>query len=496
MDKNKSLTEIFEQYLSPKVPKKITNILYNLFKGIDTAFGYIESYLKVSKREQNLLTAQEVSSLRHLASKNGFEPQLKIPSMGKIVVIPNGVLFAKHGTSLFLPAYAKLTEQNTGLEYFVDNNNNTKINNEPTLISIKQGVIESQVFNVLSEEKLQRFYIKSSDVADKSITVFDVATKEEYQLVESFYDNVNVNNNKQFIIKFSTKPTEPIVLYIKGTNVNDSLNISYILTQGTNGNLIGESNFNFETLLNYKGDVITYSDDELTITNYDGFTLGSNGSDINTLKSAIGFNHGINLLFDAVSYRNFIAKFSTILIQNIFVDDAEKVIKHLYLGNKNIIIGETEQAKEMYNNVINNNGFQFSKIELENLEEIISDNEFALSSSIIHPLKVQKFALQIKFKSYIDLNKYVNKLDLLLYNEFSKFLYLENHKLDLDNLFNNFSKDNNIILDYITFNDLNNDNITFIDSTNILPILQGNFNIFDKDEVPFRINKNITYITE
>ena len=76
------------------------------------------------------------------------------------------------------------------------------------------------------------------------------------------------------------------------------------MTSGEYGNI--ESKFNFETqsIINSQGNLIDIADDEITIYNNSGFNFGSNGTDVNALRAAIGFNHGVNLLFDKIDVQN------------------------------------------------------------------------------------------------------------------------------------------------------------------------------------------------
>ena len=120
MEQEKTTRQIFSKYISEKIPKKQTNIFWQLFNGIDAIFSHLELILKIYKKERNFLTASNIFSLRNLAALNGFEPKLKIPSKGILYVKVNPKLFNRVGFPLYLPAYSNLICKATKLSYYYD----------------------------------------------------------------------------------------------------------------------------------------------------------------------------------------------------------------------------------------------------------------------------------------------------------------------------------------------------------------------------------------
>ena len=115
MDITTTVSKIFKQYISSRIPKSQTNVFWMMFNGIDSVFTYIETLIRINKRERNILTAQSVASLRSHAANNGFEPTLKIASSGIVSILINPKLFARVGYPLYLPPYAilKIWQKNT-----------------------------------------------------------------------------------------------------------------------------------------------------------------------------------------------------------------------------------------------------------------------------------------------------------------------------------------------------------------------------------------------
>jgi hypothetical protein len=331
-------------------------------------------------------------------------------------------------------------------------------------------------------------FINTDSIAENSIIIEVNGIK--YTEVKSFFDNENLYDDKQFIVKYSNKLDTPLVIYVKGTKLNDILSITYRLTSGEYGNI--ESKFNFETqsIINSQGNLIDIADDEITIYNNSGFNFGSNGTDVNALRAAIGFNHGVNLLFDKISYRDYINKFSNILLQKIVLSDSHKSINNIFISKRQYINTELDYlVKEQYQKIIDLKSYLFSASDIENLDELISENEFALSSHNIYNSEVNKFAIQLLFNNQYELDKNSFEIQKLIYNSFSKFLYDKDLQINFELLFNDFMHENNTFFEYTIFNEnieksklAKNVDITtpyIIKHENYLPILKGDFNISD-----------------
>lgn len=499
-----SIRKILQKFISDRIPQKQTNIFWQMFNGIEAMFTQLEYFLKIRKRESNMLTANYLSSLRNHAAHNGYEPILKIPANGIIQLTIKPKLFNRVGYPLYLPPYSVFKNKETGINYYFNSDKTLRLDSNTQNIPIVEGEVVQTSF-VSTGAYIERFYINSNDVANGSITV-SVNDKKFVEL-KSFYDNENVNDNKQFIVKYSNNPQKPIIIYIKGTSINDQVQIIYKVTCGELGNISNKASFETNDIIDSNSVEIVPEDDEIEIFNLTGFRYGSNGTDENSLRAAIGYNHGQNLLYDSITYRDFINKFSTLLLQNVFVSEERKTINHIYLSkkqsvNENLGIGVIQQ----YKSIIQNQTYILSQEDKQNLDKLIGEYEYCLSSHILHPSIINKYAIQITLENVSDMNSYNELIQILIYKEFSKFLYDKFYVSNFDVIFNDFMKANNIKFSYTLFsqkietqklqNSRQYETEYIIKHENELPILCGDFNIAGIDYKPVKLFFDVNIISE
>lgn len=523
----KRISDILKQFISERIPQKATNIFFQMFNGIQAMFEHLEYRLDIFKRERNILTAQNLASLRSLAAENGYEPKLRTPAKGLLLIKITPKLFNRLGYPLFLKPYSSFTNKLTKLEYIYVSDKTIRIDTNSIYVPVVEGAIVTKTEIAKTADYIQRFYLNEENIAEDSIVIEVSGT--QFQEVKSFYDNEGINDNKQFEIKFSNNAQTPVILYIKGLKQNDTINITYRLTNGELGNLNEQQEFETESLVDKYGSQINPANDEIKIVNISGFTLGSNGTDENALRQAIGYNHGINLLFDNVSYRNFLSKFSTILVQDIKINKDTKQINNIYVWRKHSL-NPTNNSKDIikqYQQIIDFQQYILPDNEKSDLNKILTEYEYCLSSHNLYNAQVCKWALQITFDTQEELNTYREALEQLIYFEFSKFLYIRANYLNLEVLFKDFMEANGVQFEYMVFNEkiehrkltkkenidtpyiiyhTVNDQADYIlrsednnknYQTNIegpyLPILKGDFNIADSKFESFKLFSDINW---
>lgn len=500
--KQQSLSKIFRKYISSLIPRKQTNIFFMLFNGFDEAINYLDFKISSFKRENNILTAQDLTSLRNLAAQNGFEPKLKVPSKGIAKITISSKLFSRVGLPIYLPPYSVFINKTNNLEYYFESDKMLKIDSTEVLIPLVEGVIRNVQFmsESTNSDYIERFYLKTKALAENSINV--TVNNVSYLRVKSFMDNDGVNNDKQFMIKYSNDTMNPLILYIKGCKENDIINVTYRDCSGEFGNLNFKTIFECNEFLDAKNNPISISNEEMSVVNISGFNYGSDGSDANDLRSAIGFNHGVNLLFDTKSYENFINKYSNILLQKINLSEQYKAIKYIYFSKK-IYLNPELKIDEEYQRVINFKTYLFTDNELVQFNELLEENEYCLSSHNINHSEIIKYALQIKFKlsnlSLVAINHHKEQINKLIYFEFSKFLYNKYHHINIELLFNEYMVTNKIDLEYVLFN--SEGNIIYGENSSIqhinkLPILKGDFTIQNIDNKTLQLFNDINWIIE
>ncbi len=503
---NKTMSNILSKYISAKIPKYATNIFHQMFNGIEAMFTTLEYRLNVSKRERNMLTAQSLSSLRSLASENGFEPTLKIPAKGLLSLTITPKLFNRSGYPLFLKPYSVFTDSITKIQYIYIANKTLKLTNGTNFVPVVEGEIKTENFTAETGKEIERIYISEENLANNSIVIQSGGV--EFLEVKSFVNHVGENDNKQFIIKFSNNPQTPIVIYVKGLELNDIAVLTYRLTFGENGNLTTKTNFETDDIVDGYNVEVVPDDDEITITNVSGFDFGSNGTDENALRAAIGFNHGSELLFDNISYKNFVNKYSTLLLQNVKSVEDSKTIKNIYISKKRIVINNENIANviSQYQDITHNLLYLFSTEEKTNISNILKEKEFALTSHNMLDAEINKYAFQITLESQELVEKYSQEIKKILYLEFSKFLYTKKHQINIELLFDKFMLDNDIKFEYTIFdknNELEKINKNLFIKTNYiikhidtLPILKGDFEISDANGDKFQLFFDINVVSK
>lgn len=425
-----------------------------------------------------------------------------MPASGIISINIKPKVFNTFGYPLYLPPYSVFVNKSSGLQYYYNSNTVLKIDNSTVLVPLVEGEIET-LNHIATGLHIERIYLDSDAIADKSISL-SVGDKI-FTEVKSFYDNEGLFDDRQFVVKFSNRLDNPIVVYVKGAKLNDNIAIVYRMTSGENGNINYKAIFETENIINSQGNQIELTDEDSTIVSVSGFSLGSNGTDENALRAAIGFNHGSNILFDSVSYSEFINKFSTVLLQSVVPN---RTINNIYLSKKQYINTEAIiKIEESYKNIIDFKTYLLPKEDLDQLSNLISNNEYALSSHNLIDSKINKYAIQILFKTQIDNKKYSFELKNLLYLEFSKFLYNKNHSINMELLFTDFMNKYNISFEYSVFNNIIENNklkdkvnqLTpyIIKSTDeYLPILRGDFDICDFEFKPVKLFFDINNISK
>ena len=518
------VSTILRQYISERLPKFATNIWYQIFNAIEGAFNHLEYRLDIFKRERNILTAQHLSSLRNLAAQNGYEPVLKNAASGILLVKISPKLYNRYGYPLFIKPYSVFVNKASRIEYTYIYERKIRMDASTYYIPVVEGRITNQT-EIATGEYIQRVYLSSDYIAEGSISV-DVGGIK-FEEVKSFYNNEGFNDNKQFMVKFSSDSQNPIILYIKGLKINDTINITYRLTNGEIGNINSQQEFETDDITDIYGSLVSPQDDEIKIINVAGFNFGSNGTDENALRTAIGYNHNINLLFDNISYRNFLSKFSTILIQDIKINKELKQINNIYLWRKNTII-ENDNPKYKYQEIVDYKKYLLSDNEKSEINSILEEYEYCLSSHNLYNPQTNNYALQIMFDSVQDLNNYKPLLEVIIYREFGKFFYIRNHSINLEVLFDNFRNEYNCNFEYILFNQLieakkiqqktdidtsyiiyhtvngdkdynlksENNNKNYIQNNEgpYLPILKGNFDICDSNYNPYKLFFDINFV--
>jgi hypothetical protein len=484
-----TVKNILKDYLSERVPRKVTNVLWEMFNGFEAAYELIEYRLNVSKRERNIITAQNLSSLRSHAASNGFEPTLMIPASGLLQVEVNPKLFKRAGYPLYITPYSTFTDKISKRKYYYSSDKTLSLSSGSMLIPVIEGEVKTVTFDSTADH-VNRFYLLDHNISNGSVTLEVNGTR--YLEVKSFPDNNGVNSNKQFMIKFGNDISRPIVIYATGIDYKQKVNISYRVCNGELGNITGQHEFETQDIIDNLGSMVEAGDDELTIVNVNGFDLGSNGTDENMLRASIGFNHGVSLLFDNLSYTAFIGKYSTLVLQGISNPDDNKQINNIRVFKKQSINTSSTNPIDFinqYKDIISNNRYVLSSVDKVNLSNTISKNEYTLTShNLVDPVTC-KFAFQLLMPDEATMEKHSLAVMKLLYAGFSTFLHKRDHVVNIDSLMSTYMQDNDVKFEYTVFNSIDEsrkldgkvDVVTsyIVSHDSYLPVIKGDFNICD-----------------
>lgn len=211
-------------------------------------------YVEDATVEQNILTAQNPESIYGLSRLAGHDPFRGSSAIGEIRVRLNTSAFNDiAGDAINIPANTIIKASKNGLQYILRTNNDQfrieKSNPEYIYIPVIQGKIESQTVTGTGE-KLQSFNIIIKKNTDHHYVKVSV-NGQPWTKYDSLYD-MKVGT-KGYLVK--TGITGGLDVYFGNGSFGmipvegSAINIEYLITDGTNGNLTGSKdlNFKFET---------------------------------------------------------------------------------------------------------------------------------------------------------------------------------------------------------------------------------------------------------
>jgi hypothetical protein len=224
-----------------------SQILSVLSQLTELIFFYIED----STVEQNILTAQNPESIYGLARLAGHDSFRGSSAIGEIQIRLNTSAGNDiGGDALNIPANTIIQAEKNGLEYILKTSNDQfrieKSNSNYIRIPVVQGKIESQIVTGTGES-LQSFNIiikGNTDHHSVKVTV----NSEPWTKYDSLYDMKR--GTKGYLVK--TGITGGLDIYFGNGSFGEipiegaSIEIEYIITKGTDGNLTGSKDLRFK----------------------------------------------------------------------------------------------------------------------------------------------------------------------------------------------------------------------------------------------------------
>ena len=333
------MTAQLDQYLSQYFQKAKTyysrkSIFGQVINYIKDLSNLIMYYVHKSTTENNIITAQNDVSLAHFAELSGHNIVRYISSKGSVRfhLLPNTA--SEIGNTLIVRKYAELKCEANSLTYLVD------IADEHKIISLSKNDFVLPVI----EGKIKEFSFVSDGTPIQTIHLDETENIEMYEVKvfvnEESWEQVAgltemTYQSKSWFVKTGFINAIDIIfgdgvrgaIPPRGANIR----IQYIISNGEYGNLPEGNEIRFKPLSGfYDGNSAEVELAEYaTITKEAGFILGSYGDSKEVLRNIIGFNDRTLVLAADKNYEALISQFSTLSRVHVWSSPDNLVIKNL-----------------------------------------------------------------------------------------------------------------------------------------------------------------------
>ena len=391
---------------------QILEVVNNITKML---FFYIED----ATVEQNILTAQRPESIYGLSRIAGHDAFRGSSATGEIkfrLNVNNDIDFS--GDAIKIPANTIIRSDNNNLTYILKTNNDefkiNKSNSNYIYVPIVQGKLEQQTVTSTGE-KLQSYNIITKGMTDHHDVKITV-NSQLWTKYDSLYDMQP--NTKGYLIK--TGITGGLDIYFGNGSfgaipiTGATINIQYLITDGTKGNLTGSKDltFKFET----EGSDSLQNLYDLNELLEASFTvapkLGVDAEDINLTKLIAPLQSHSFVLATPDNYEHFLSKYNMFSYLDAYNTTADG-----YLDDDNIIYifmlpdvkRKIANDRDYFN--LNLNEFTFSENEQNDVLKLIEDSGQQMVTTevkIVEP-KIKYFKMDIKiryFEGYEKINLY------------------------------------------------------------------------------------------
>lgn len=378
-------------------------------------------YIEDSVVEQNILTAQNHESIYGLARLAGHDAFRGSAASGEIKVRLNTSAFNDiAGDAINIPANTIITSSKNGLAYILKTNNDQfrieKSNPEYIYIPVVQGKIEAQTLTGTGE-KLQSFNViikKNTDHHSVKVSV----NGEPWTKYDSLYD-MKVGT-KGYLVK--TGITGGLDLYFGNGSFGmvpmegSSIDIEYLITEGSRGNLTGSKDLNFKfTTEGFDSLGNTYNLNQLLESSFTTApSMGSDPESIELTKLIAPLQSHSFVLATPDNYEAFLSKYGMFSYL-----DAYNTTEDGYIDDDNVIylfmLPDTARKLSKNNDYFNLNKdeFFFSEDETNAILNVLekSGQQMVTTEVKIVKPKVQYFRMDVKVRYFEGFDKNT------LYNE-------------------------------------------------------------------------------
>lgn len=330
------------EYIDGKIPERFRSIsnIFNLT--IDVVQDISTLHLlrqENAENELNIFTAQNESNIRGLSQLSGHSPVLPISARGSVRLNISSVGLQEFGRQVILDPSSVFRSLESGLEYSLQREESIRIDTSAPYIFIPlmEGRRKTQTFivdeddntignnlytiNLDDTNNIEHYILKvyvNNELWEKADSLRDMASDDM-----SYLKRVGYGNQIDIIFGNGTS----------GLNVNtgDVIKIEYLTTNGEQGNVSTNSEFEISSgLMDIQGNEIN-SKQYFTITKESGFDLGSNGETAEVTRAMTGFSSR-SLSFARPQYMvSFLSRLSILSHVNAWTEEDDLIFNILAL---------------------------------------------------------------------------------------------------------------------------------------------------------------------
>lgn len=411
-----SLLDIQYSDFTSKVKSYLSKMLseYGNHFGSNTIFGQILTvignavqnimlYIEDSLVEQNKYTAQRKKSIYGLAALSGYQP-----SYGKASIVSLKMNFTPHNKNenndsinVLINNHEPMTCTQNGLIYnlILPQESivmNPERDNHFKYLTAVQGRFESQRFISEGGQYYTEHFTFNGNMDTDYISV--KVNDEKWDYCVSLYDMDS--NAKQYTWKTSIDGGIDLIFgngtHGKQLNVNDVIDITYLVHDGEIGNVNPqlETYFTFDNPLNdINGD--THDGNSLfnvTFADTDPITSGSNSETMQSVRHMIGLNSRSLVLASPQNYKMFISRFGFVGYNRTWNDAGSMVVNSLILKNFKSLVGNGSDYFKL-----NESDFKLSDAQKKSIYDCIEStgNQLAGIKYNIYDPDLCKYAMYI-----------------------------------------------------------------------------------------------------
>jgi len=293
--------------------------------------------------EANIKLANRLESVYGLASLSGHNPTRSIAANGLVSIKFKKLDESIRGKFAIVSDKIKLRCENNNLQYFLEIPNvlgETRLDmltNDTYTYNIIQGVIETSTL-LGTGESLTSFEIPSKQVIDND-RIYVTINGENWTKIESLYD-MNANS-KHFIVKTNMDGGVTVLFgngyFGKIPTVGSLIEISYVVSDGFNGNINNVSN---STTFKFVDNTITELGEDLDLNSIaivsmkTPIILGSDSEDVELTKLIAPYMSKSFVLANANNYKHFLSRFDFLSTIEVWNTDVNENVFYMFLTPK------------------------------------------------------------------------------------------------------------------------------------------------------------------